>query len=197
MRRLVGPVLAVTRVRSTNMIVSIKPKNKGFTFVELIVVIAILGILATFTILALNPLSQFQKANDVRRKSDLAQIQRALETYYQDNKSYPQSCGTYQIQDASGNCLQWGAAWQPYMNLLPQDPATGVKYAYIPYNNFQSYYLYASLDRAGEDPKSCNGGNNSGWCASFTSLFSSYEGNNPCGTSRKCNYGVSSPDVTP
>ena len=175
-----------------------KFRNKGFTLIELIVAIGILGILAMVAIVTLNPFAQFQKANDLRRKSDLAQMQRVLESYYEDNKAYPNmaSCNNvaFQIQGDNqdgNNCIEWGSSWQPYMNLVPKDPVSGVKYAYIPSSNLQSYYLYASLDRASSEPKACNSGD---WC---TSISASNKSQNPCGVNKKCNYGVSSPDVTP
>ncbi len=169
-------------------------KNKGFTLIELIISIGILGILAVAALLALNPFAQFQKANDLRRKSDLAQVQRALESYYQDNKSYPALCsdGTFRMQDNSG-CISWGSSWAKYMNLVPKDPATGTSYAYMPSTSLQSYYLYASLDRASTDLKACDKGN---WCASLLQPVDN-KSNNPCGVGKTCNYGVSSPDVSP
>lgn len=51
----------------------------GFTLVELLIVIAIIGLLASGLMMILNPVAQIQKANDARRKSDLGQVQKALE----------------------------------------------------------------------------------------------------------------------
>jgi len=73
-----------------------KNVKKGFTLIELIVAIGIISILATFVLTALNPMAQFEKAQDVKRKSDLAQIARALEVYYQDNGKYTAS-NSYKI----------------------------------------------------------------------------------------------------
>ena len=56
----------------------------GFTLVELITAIGVLAILVSTVIAVINPLEQFNKAQDAKRKADLAQIQRALEVYYQD-----------------------------------------------------------------------------------------------------------------
>src|SRR5579863_9211047 len=96
----------------------------GFTLIELLVVLAILGILAAAVVSYLNPIAQLQKANDAKRKSDLETIQRALELYYQDNGSYPQSNNNeIYINNAT---VAWGNPWQPYLARLPKDPVPGV-----------------------------------------------------------------------
>src|SRR5437588_640087 len=61
--------------------------SKGFTLIELLVVIAIIGILAT--IVMVNVLSVRSRARDTQRKSDIRQIQSALELYRADQGSYP------------------------------------------------------------------------------------------------------------
>lgn len=66
----------------------------GFTLVEILIVVAILGILATALISLINPTLQIQKSRDARRKSDLRQIQSALELYRADCGSYPARSGT-------------------------------------------------------------------------------------------------------
>jgi general secretion pathway protein G len=143
----------------------------GFTLIELLVVILIIGILAVGTISLINPKEQIQKGLDARRKADLAQVQRALELYYHDNNQYPTS-GT----------IVWGGTWQPYMGSVPDDPVSSKQYVYI--STGQAYYLYASLDRASTDAQACNGG----------SACTNAGGANCGGV---CNYGVSSPNVTP
>lgn len=171
-------------------------KNNGFTLIELIVVIGILSILAVGSIVALNPLEQFKKANDSRRKADLSQIQKAVETYYQDNGSYPSSSSVvlplYRIttrSDVGTTTVEWGTSWSPYMNLLPKDPSASKNYVY--YSAGQSYYLYASLDRGSLDPQSCQGMIN-GECQSIGANIGSAKS---CGG--PCNFGVSSPNVSP
>jgi type II secretion system protein G len=62
-------------------------KKKGFTLIELLVVVAIIGLLATLSIVALN--NARARARDTRRVADIKQIQTALELYYNDNASYP------------------------------------------------------------------------------------------------------------
>lgn len=57
----------------------------GFTLIELLIVIAIIGILATFVMLNLNAP---RKARDAQRKSDLKQYQAALVGYAGKNKGF-------------------------------------------------------------------------------------------------------------
>ena len=146
--------------------------------------------MATGLIVALNPLAQIQKAQDTRRKSDLSQIQKALETYYQDNGRYPVAKNLKLIR-LDGSTADWGSSWQPYMSILPKDPGSPSKnYVYFSSSiDGQTYYIYASLDRGGNDPQACFSTG-----AACSSAVSSGIGT-ACGGN--CNYGVSSPNVSP
>lgn len=66
--------------------------KKGFTLVELLVVVAIIGILAAISVVALN--TARARARDSRRVADVRQIQTALELYYNDMGTYPGTLGT-------------------------------------------------------------------------------------------------------
>ena len=166
---------------------------RGFTLVELIVVVGILSVMAAGAVLVLNPIGQFQKANDAKRKADLTQIQKAVETYYQDNGKYPISSISnplYRITTPTQSgvvTVDWGSSWQPYMNVLPKDSGTSRNYVY--YSTGQSYYLYASLERGASDPQVCNGG------SACSSLATYAIPSTACGGI--CNYGVTSPNVSP
>lgn len=70
---------------------SLKKKGEGFTLIELLVVIAIIGLLSTLAIVALS--SAREKARDSKRVTDIRQIQTALEIYFNDQESYPNSSG--------------------------------------------------------------------------------------------------------
>ncbi|HVT01056.1 MAG TPA: type II secretion system protein [Patescibacteria group bacterium] len=159
----------------------------GFTLIELVVSIGILAIFSTFLVAVLNPFEQFKKAADTQRKSDLAQIQRGLEAYYQDFGKYPDASSNKIVYNSSA--LNWGSSWAPYMDVLPKDDASGKNYAYAVSGDKQSYWLYASLDRGTHDPQACNNG------AACTSLSLNGMSGTACGGT--CNYGVSSPNVSP
>lgn len=66
--------------------------KKGFTLVELMVVIAVIGILASVALVSLTGVQR--SARDAQRKSDLATYRTALERYYADNQVYPGSAST-------------------------------------------------------------------------------------------------------
>ena len=67
--------------------VSLKNKSKGFTIVELLIVIVVIGILATLVIVTFTGIQQ--KARDSKRKTDIGAVQAALESYYSSNNTYP------------------------------------------------------------------------------------------------------------
>lgn len=185
--------------------VSIKNSNKGFTLIELLVVIGIIGTMSAMLIAILNPLAQFAKARDAQRKSDLAQIQKGLEQYYQDTGHYPNPNSSYEIIGINSGAVAWGASdtnnW-PYSNTMPKDPDSSRSYVY--YSTGQSYWLYTSLERGLQDPQTCNKGSS---CSEFSTPPSPNPVTNPvfpnadaCGNGNPqivCNYGISSPNTAP
>ncbi len=62
-----------------------KLNQKGFTLIEILVVIAILGILAVVTLVALNPVKRFQDARNSRRREDVNAVLQAVSVYTIDN----------------------------------------------------------------------------------------------------------------
>ena len=104
-----------------------KNKQAGFTIVELLIVIVVIGILAAITIVAFNGIQQ--RARDVARTSDIVAVQKALEIYRVDKGYYP-TVGT----DNSGYDLSTLAtALVPtYIAKIPSEPKSGsMNYQYV------------------------------------------------------------------
>lgn len=64
-------------------------ENVGFTLVELLIVIALIGVLAVALVATLNPIEQVNKARDARFKNDAAEVLAAIERYYATQGFYP------------------------------------------------------------------------------------------------------------
>lgn len=97
----------------------IRKTSSGFTLIELLVVIAIIGILSSIVLASLN--SARSKARDVRRMSDIGQLQLALEFYYDANGTYP---NIPQSSDTSVCENRWPTLdtyLSPYIK-VPHDP---------------------------------------------------------------------------
>ena len=62
---------------------------KGFTLIELIIVVAIIGVLSAIVLVSLGTANT--KGRDSRRVSDLKEIQTALGLYYSEYQNYPAS----------------------------------------------------------------------------------------------------------
>jgi general secretion pathway protein G len=96
--------------------IKIRNFNKGFTLIELLIVIAIIGVLST--LLMANFIGVRQRARDAQRKSDIRQIQAALEIYRSDSGAYPP---TGSFPSPCGSPLASGGS--TYMQKIPCDPS--------------------------------------------------------------------------
>lgn len=63
--------------------------RKGFTLVELLIVIALIAILSIAVLSTINPIEQSNKARDSRVQNDAAEVLNAMERYYASNQKYP------------------------------------------------------------------------------------------------------------
>lgn len=121
-----------------------KYKQTGFTIVELLIVIVVIGILAAITIVAYNGVQS--RARDAQRRSDISTITKALELYYIDNGNYPPGSGSTTLNASWSTTAD--PSWQnlatllkPHISKLPADPTStpnanvqvpnGYNYAYF------------------------------------------------------------------
>lgn len=119
-------------------------KSEGFTLIELLVVIAIIGILAG--LLMSNFVGVRQRARDGARKSDLRQIQSALELFRSDHSCYPGAgCVSLPVFPACGSPLAVGGII--YMQKIPCDPLSG-SYTYLGGGN--TYTLKGCLENTND-----------------------------------------------
>lgn len=96
---------------------------RGFTIVELLIVIVVIAILAALSVVAYNGIQQ--RARDTQRKSDIAQIVKGLELYYTIHGQYPAASGSTTIN--SGWSTTADASWQNLVNLLEPHAAISKK----------------------------------------------------------------------
>jgi len=67
----------------------IKFKERGFTLVELLIVIALIAILSVAVLATINPIEQSNKAKDSTVQNDAAEMMNSYERYYANAQAYP------------------------------------------------------------------------------------------------------------
>lgn len=76
----------------------------GFTLVELLIVIGLLGAIAIIVISAINPIEQSNRARDTKYRADATQLVSAIERYYTQKAEFPwQTTGTATSADTAFN----------------------------------------------------------------------------------------------
>jgi len=110
-------------------------KQKGFTLLELLIVISILGILASF-VLVVFPSAQ-KRARDARRRSDVKQYQTSLEVYSGRVGSYPSGSG-----DMTSKCSALGLSGAT----CPDDPQALNRYQYQVNAAQTEYVIWTRLE---------------------------------------------------
>jgi general secretion pathway protein G len=93
--------------------------RQGFTLVEMMVVVVIIGLLAT--VVAINVLPSQDRAMVTKAKADIATLEQAIETYRLDNLDFP---ADLQALVAAPPGLASPDRYRPggYVRRLPQDP---------------------------------------------------------------------------
>ena len=102
--------------------------QQGFTLIELMVVLVIIGVLAALVVP--NVLNRADDARLTAARTDVNNLSQALKLYKLDNLRYPSNEQGLQAlvqRPAAGPQPQ---AWRPYLDKLPQDP-WGQPYQYL------------------------------------------------------------------
>jgi general secretion pathway protein G len=106
-----------------------RKKQEGFTLIEIMVVILILGLLATLVVQSLRGATD--KAKRTKAMADIAELKTALDRYYIDIGSYPTSDqglaalvnpggqGGTQVSSSGGSA---GGSDDSYIQRIPNDP---------------------------------------------------------------------------
>jgi len=133
-----------------------KTDKEGFTLLELLIVIAIIGILVAMGTVSYSTAQK--KARDATRRGDMKAIQNAFEQYYAANSSsYPSSCpasgGTLTIEP--GNIF-----------IIPTDPKNSGSWVYNPSGCSLITYCYCAFLEGG--------GGNSGVNCDFAAATKNY-----------------------
>lgn len=159
--------------------------KKSFTLLELLIVVSLLMTVAIVVLVALNPWGQINKSYDGKRKTELIQLSKILEDYYNDNNCYPKPSEVCYPLINGTSCNICGnnsnsPDFNPYLSRLPCDPQHPTK-----------KYLYQV------DSISCPI-----WFRVFTILSNTTDPaiaevgcTDGCPTNLNYNYGVSSPNT--
>lgn len=110
-------------------------RNKGFTLIEILVVVGIIAVLATIVIIAINPAKQFAQARNTQRTSNVNAILNAIGQRVADNKgifqgSFTIGATTYtcptlatgDIYSGPGTGMNLSCLVPTYISALPTDP---------------------------------------------------------------------------
>lgn len=118
-------------------------RQRGFTLIELMVVIVILGLLAT--VVTLNVMPSQDRAMVEKARADIAVLEQALETYRLDNLAYPSSGQGLAALQRAPQDLSQPQRYRPggYVRRLPADP-WGNPYQYRqPGNDGRSFDIWS------------------------------------------------------
>ena len=95
-------------------------RQRGFTLIELMVVLAIIGVLAA--LIVPNVIGRADDARVTAARTDVGNLMQALKLYRLDNLRYPTPEQGLQALVARPTTEPVPANWKPYLDKLPTDP---------------------------------------------------------------------------
>ena len=108
----------------------IKMQKKGFTLLEILLTITLIGILASIVLVVINPNRQLSQSRDLNRQKDIAEIQQAVELYAVRNSGeYPAGIPTGSYKDicpegeVTEECVDLSILVPNYLSSIPTDPS--------------------------------------------------------------------------
>lgn len=106
-----------------------KRLQKGFTLIEILVVVGIIALLATVVFVALDPVTRFADARNSRRWNDVNSVLTATHQYIVDNDGALPAGLTSGMSSTElgscGTCADLASPLGPYLKSLPTDPDGG------------------------------------------------------------------------
>ncbi len=115
-------------------------KNRGFTLIEILAAIAIVGIISSLIVVQMNGASNATK--DTKRKADIDLIKNAIISYRTENYS---SAPVESTKCDVGSCTTLSSSLTPFLATFPSDPDSGQNYYYSSSADGTDCTLYATL----------------------------------------------------
>lgn len=126
--------------------------SKAFTLIELLIVIAVIGILVA--VILPNLIGMRERAQDTKKKNDLVQIKNALRMYYNDYNAYPNTATGNKICCAVPAATCGGSACGSSLavggQIYTKDLPTTFDYTYQQTNGGEGFLLRVELDNASD-----------------------------------------------